>query len=515
MPARTRQTYDPPKRTPSFVCEVPLLVTRAQERTLLARLEAARQVYNACLGEARTRVRLVRESKAFQRARTLPHDDPERKRLFAQARAQHAFSEYALHAYVQSLGHTWLGAHLDSLTLQKLASRAYGAANRLLLGKAKRVRFKGQHQLDTVEGKTNTSGIRWCGDRIEWKGLILPARLAQHDPVAAHGMACPVKYVRLVRRKLKLRNRFYAQLVCAGVPYRKPQHQLGSGVVGLDLGPSTIAVVADQGALLQPFCPEVVPDARALRRLDRQLDRQRRANNPANYDERGRVKKGKQRWTASKRQRKVQARRREQHRKLVATRKRCHGQLAHRVLSLGDTFRLEKLSYRAWQNIYGRSVNRSAPGLFVSLLSRLAASAGGQVVELNTRRAKLSQTCQCGVVIKKPLRQRWHACACGVSSQRDLYSAHLARFVHPETSVLEARQATDAWRRGEPLVQAAYQHAIDNQRASGRHPLSSFGQPPADPSQSASPVAGAPANAESRDGVATRKRAARARKRRR
>jgi putative transposase len=74
-----------------------------------------------------------------------------------------------------------LGEHLESLTLQKLASRAYDTANRLLVGKAKRVRFKGQHQLDTVEGTTNSSGIRWCVDRIEWKGLILPARLDARD----------------------------------------------------------------------------------------------------------------------------------------------------------------------------------------------------------------------------------------------------------------------------------------------------------------------------------------------
>jgi len=222
MPVRSRSADDPPRRTPSLVCEVPLRVSRAQERTLLARLEAARQVYNACLGEARTRVRLVRESKAFQRARTVPRDDPTRKTLFAQARAQHAFSAYALHVYVQPMGHAWLGDHLDSLTLQKLASRAYGAANRLLVGTARRVRFKGRHQLDTVEGKTNSSGIRWCNDHVEWKGLVLPARLDPRDPVLAHGLACPVKYVRLVRRKLGERNRFSAQLVCQGVPWQKP-----------------------------------------------------------------------------------------------------------------------------------------------------------------------------------------------------------------------------------------------------------------------------------------------------
>ena len=135
MAARTPPAADPPTRTPSFVCAVPLRVTRPQERILLARLEAARQVYNACLGQARIRARLVRESKAFQRARTLPREDPQRKRLFAQARGQHAFSAYALHAYAQPLGQSWLGDHLDSLTLQKRASRAYDAANRVLLGK--------------------------------------------------------------------------------------------------------------------------------------------------------------------------------------------------------------------------------------------------------------------------------------------------------------------------------------------------------------------------------------------
>src|SRR5260221_13344983 len=354
-----------PARTPSFVCEVPLRVSRAQERILLARLEAARQVYNACLGEARQRVRLGRESKAFQRARTLPRDDAARKTLFSQARAQHAFSAYALHTYVQAIGHAWLGDHLDSLTLQKLARRAHGAANRLLLGTARRVRFKERHQLDTVEGKTNSSGIRWCQDRMEWNGLVLQALLDPRDPVLAHGLACPVKYARLVRRKLGERNRFYAQLVCEGRPYRKPQHALGTGVVGLDLGPSAIAVVSAHDALLQPFCPEVAPDAKALRRLERKLDRQRRANNPLNYHERGQVKKGTKHWQGFTRQRQVQARRREIHRRLAAPRKRSHGHLGHRVLMLGTTFQLEHLSYRAWQRSYGKSVKSCAPGIFV------------------------------------------------------------------------------------------------------------------------------------------------------
>ena len=265
MARQSRTTAGSLKRTPSFVCEVPLRVTPAQERTLLARLEAARQVRVTCLGQARTRARLVRESKAFQHARTLPRDDPARKACFREARTQHGFSEYALHSYAQQFGHSWLGEHLDSLAIQTLATRAYRAANRLLLGKARRVRFKGKHQLDTVEGKTNTSGIRWCGDHVAWTGLKLSARLNRRDSVQAHGLACPVKHVRMVRRKLGERNRFYAQLVFQGTPFQKQEHHLGSGIVGLDLGPSALAVVSEQSARLEPFCPEVVPDAQALR----------------------------------------------------------------------------------------------------------------------------------------------------------------------------------------------------------------------------------------------------------
>ena len=233
-----------------------------------------------------------------------------------------------------------------------------------------------------------------------------------------------------------------AQRHPSGTPFQKPQHRLGQGIVGLDLGPSTVAVVAEQDALLQPFCPEVAPDAKALRRLERHLDRQRRANNPEHYDARGRIKRGRRHWKVSRRQYRVQARRREVYRKLAATRKRSHGQLAHRVLALGSSFHLERVSYRAWQKLHGRSVYRSASGAFVLLLSRLAASAGGQVCALTPQRAKLSQTCHCGVVQKKPLRQRWHICACGVSPPSGTSTAP----IWPALS----SQPHPCWRRARP-----------------------------------------------------------------
>lgn len=69
----------------------------------------------------------------------------------------------------------------------------------------------------------------------------------------------------------------------------------------------------------------------------------------------------------------------------------------------------EKLSYKGMQMNFGRSAKVRASGMFVSLLIRKAESAGGAVVELNTRTLKMSQNDHITeVCTKKPLSQRWH-----------------------------------------------------------------------------------------------------------
>ena len=511
---------DPPstrrRRTPSFVCEVPLQVGPAQERVLQARLEAARALYNACLGEARSRWLLVKQSRAYQHARRLPRHTPERTAAFKSARAAHGFTDAALQAYAKECRHAshWIEEQLDAPVSQKLATRAYRAVLRMALGQARRVRFKGTQQLDTVEGKSNETGLVWRSDRVVWRGLTLRAYLphhhAQRDAVLAHGLASRVKYVRLVRRQVGGRTRFWVQLICEGRPYQKPDHVLGQGTVGLDLGPSTVAVVADSHAQLEQLCAELDPQVAQIRREQRHLDRQRRANNPHNYAPNGTVKPGhtgRRHWRASRRQRRTQAQLADRQRRLAAHRKSLHGRLAHQIVHQGETFLLEQVSYRAWQRRFGRSIQRRAPGTFVQILTRLAASAGGKVLTVPTRRTKLSQTCQCGRVQKKPLSERVHACpACGLQMQRDLYSAYLIRFVDQQTFLLHADQAQAAWPGWEPILRAAWQqaHPTHQPASGGANGSAHVRQWNAVSRQSWSPAAGSPAQPKSLDAVAPR-----------
>ncbi|MCL4514490.1 MAG: zinc ribbon domain-containing protein [Firmicutes bacterium] len=187
-----------------------------------------------------------------------------------------------------------------------------------------------------------------------------------------------------------------------------------------------------------------------------------------------------------------------------------HGRLVNEIVELGNVFKLEKLSYRAFQKEFGRSVGLRAPGGFVSELRRKAESAGGKVIEFPIRNTRLSQRCHCGQVHKKRLSERWQGCACGVFAQRDLYSAFLARFVEQETNQLHAGQAAEAWTGAEPLLRTAWQQAVTNQPASGRSNPSSFG---ATRSWSGSSVEGEIACTKARDVVAYPLGTARARER--
>src|SRR5579859_8287236 len=95
-------------KTPSFVTELPLTVDASQEHILLSRLEAGRQVYNACLGEALKRREALLHSRAYQVARSMSAGKV-RTQAFAAAMEAVGFDEYALHDYAGQFGHEWIG----------------------------------------------------------------------------------------------------------------------------------------------------------------------------------------------------------------------------------------------------------------------------------------------------------------------------------------------------------------------------------------------------------------------
>lgn len=477
------------KKTPSFVLELPLVVNAHEARVLSVRFEAGRQLYNAVLGEALRRLDLMKQSRAWAAARRMPSGapgSPERKARageFALIAQTLGFTDYDLQAYATRCKNAcWIGEHLDAGTTQKLGTRAFRAAQRYQFRTGGRPRFKPKwRMLDSLEGKTNASGLRWRDGRLQWSGLTLRAMYDQKDK---HGVQCfalqhPVKHCRLVRRDIREKTRWAVQLVIAGTPRWKDRNPVRVGKSAIDIGPSTIAAVSETAAFLEKFCAGIPDMRKTMRRIQRAMDRSKRASNPDNYNENGTIRKPapgqRLRWVFTGGYLRLRARLKEIHRKLAAYRRTEHGRMANRVVAMGNTVLAEKLSIKAFQRMFGKSVRDRAPGEFMRHLRRKAESAGGEVEEFPTRTTKLSQSCQCGGVAKKPLSQRWHRCGCGIEAQRDLYSAYLGLHVRQdgETWMLDTESAREGWRAVEPLLGKAVSGAV--QAAKGGPLPASFG----------------------------------------
>ena len=496
------------KPAPSFILALPLQVNSQQAAHLHAHYECARQLYNALLAEAMKRLTRMKADPAWQATRALPRSQRKaRSTAFAHLRTHYAFSEYGLHEAAKRLRTGWIAEHIDSLMAQKLASRAYQAANRVCVGQARRVRFRSKGRgLDSVEGKTNTSGLRFHlqareeGNQgwLSWNGDQIPALIEWGDEVVHHGLQQRIKYVRLICHQASspqaqgadCRGFVYSvQLILEGHPLQKPKNLPGKGTVGLDLGPSTVAIVSEEGsARLLLLAEELAPDARKRRRLQRHLERQRRANNQEHYDEKGRIRKrskgqGRCVWRESQGYQRTRRRLATTERRLAAHRRSLHGKLANEILRLGDDLRIEKVSYKSWQRCFGRSVGLRAPGRFVDAIRCVVArTRTAQLHEIPTYQTKLSQYCHaCGTYSRKKLSQRFHCCPhCGLGHetfiQRDLYSAWLASVLDPIRLTFPSRGQLDIhWQSMEACLSAALEET--QQHASAQGILRRFGIP--------------------------------------
>lgn len=444
----------PRSQTPSFVATLPLNTSRSDEKELEARFKASQNLYNACLSESKKRLELVGNSDVYKEAKETPKKEKKlRSERFKAARMAYRYSEYDLHEFAARTAKAskWISEKLDAQAVQTIATRAFKASERMLVGNAKKVRFKPIGRYRSVEGKTNKQGIRFKDECLVWGKLKIGVLLDKNDPVILHALNSPVKLCRVLRKRINGKLRWYIQLVCEGLPYVKPKNKIGEGVVGVDLNVSAAGLVSDSRASLEEFCTELDKKERDIKRLQRKNSRQLRANNPQNYEpdfkvrrgnktviKKGKVKKGSKKWNRSKRYLKIQLQKAEIQRRQQEHRKSLHGRLVNKVIRQGNHFKMEKVSVKAWQKNWGKQIGYKAPGQFQSRLVRKAESAGGQVDKFSCQKTKLSQTCICSRVEKKSLSQRIHECECGVKVKRDVLSAFLARHVTDDNLIMSS-----------------------------------------------------------------------------
>ncbi len=454
----------------SFITELPLIVDSKTEKKLLAKFQAGRQLYNACLTEAMVRMNLVKNSDAYIKAKKLPKGKT-RTAAFREARSAYRYSEYELHsgATLTSNKSKWIAKNIDSNTQQKLATRAFNTSEKVLLGRAKKVRFKVPSRFRSLEGKTNKQGIRFKDNQLVWGKLKITPIIDWLNPVIKHGLDSKIKYVRILWREIKGKRRWYAQLINEGLSYQKPQNYISDGLVGLDLNVSNIAFVADNKAGLLPFAENVPSYQQEIKLLQRKMERSRRSNNLDNYhpdfetrkgrkivNKKGLPYKGKRQWNKSKTYLKTVVKKRELERKKTAYAKSQNRKIVNEILRHGKHIKTENVSVKGWQKRYGKAIGAKSPGFVQEQLRRKAESANGSFQKFSTKKTALSQTHLDGTRIKKSLSQRVHYDVTGiVPHHRDIWSSFLARYVNQDKLSLQDAQLE--YQRLESVLLEAWQ----------------------------------------------------------
>ena len=424
--------------TPSSVHELTLIVNQTEYKELLKLQDLGRILYNACLGESLKRLNLIKRDKFYKETIAIPKNTTENKKLrsnnFKILNNRYGFKDSSIQSFAikcknESKFLDQLGVHV----VQKIATTAFRAVQKVALGKAKKVKFKRKGELVTLEGKNNNTFLRYSNNYALIGELTLKCKFRKNDKHFEHFLKHRIKYCRLVSRKFKNKYKFFLQVIYEGKPYEKVK--LGDSHTSLDIGPSTIAKVNNKEATLKRFCEDIVFRHKEIAKLQRKASKKLRLSNPQNYDEKGAVKKGNKNWIKTNEYLKLENKISDMQRRLAYRRKQLHGEEINLILSQSWKVSSEKLSYKAFQKLWGKSVASFAPGQFITRLKDKIKLLGGEFQEINTFKTKLSQTCICGNIKKKSLKERYHNCDCGVSMQRDLFSAYLGLFVTKSNSL--------------------------------------------------------------------------------
>lgn len=286
------------------------------------------------------------------------------------------------------------------------------------------------------------------------KGITreFPVVFSKNNPYEAEMLTKHVKFVRILRKDGKTKPHWYAQLVLEGTPVAKydpisgaPKHPVGHGVVGIDIGTRTLAYSTDKEVNLLELADRVQNIEQEKRRLQRKMDRSRRAMNPENYNSDGTFKRGvKLTRNKSKRYRRIQHQLAMIQHHQADIRKQQHNELANYLLTLGDCFFVENMSYcdlvhRAnkteisektgrykRKKRFGKSIANKAPAMLITMLKQKCQSRGLKgVKEVDTHVRASQYNHQTDTCIEKALENRWNVMPDGERIQRDLYSAFL------------------------------------------------------------------------------------------
>lgn len=482
----------------NFIVQFPLKTEKYQEDILNKRFEIGRKIYNSLVHITQKRYKEMIKTKKYRNLLSSltgnKKTDKEIWKKINNIRKQYGMSEYSFHKDVKEMQKHFKN-NIDSNTAQKIATELWKSYDKLFYGNGNKVYYKKFSDMNSLEGKSNKTGIRFKNDMIIWNGLKIPVIIDYDNYYEYQAIQCGISYCRVIRKYVRNKYKFYAQIVFKGNPPVKVnndtgeiKHSIGDGDVGIDIGTSTVAISSHTDVKILELADRVQNIENEKRKLLRNMDRSRRATNPDNYNEDGTIKKqGNKKvvWNKSNHYIKYRNQLKELYRKQADVRKYQHECLADYIISLGNKVYVEKMNFSGLQKRskntkknekgrfkrkkrFGKSIANRSPSMLLTITDRKLKYFGEELVKINTYEARASQFNHFdGTYKKKKLSQRWNNFN-GIKVQRDMYSAFLIMNVNSDLKSFDIDKCNERFDNFYRL------HNLEVKRLTGNKNLSSI-----------------------------------------
>ncbi|MEF9983713.1 MAG: transposase [Oscillospiraceae bacterium] len=410
-------------------------------------------------------------------------------------RKQYGMFEYSFHKEVKQM-QKHFKENIDSFTAQKIATTLWKSYDKLFFSNGDKIHYKKYDSLNSLEGKSNNTGIRFKDNCLLWNGLSVPVLIDCDNYYEYQAIQYDISYCRIVRKFVHNKNHYYIQIVFKGSPPIKVntetgeiKHTIGSGDVGIDIGTSTIAISSESDVKILELADKVQNIENQKRLLLRKMDRSKRATNPNNFNEDGTIKKQgnkKVTWKKSNHYIKYQNQLKELYRKQADIRKYQHECLANYIVSLGNNIYVEHMNFSGLQRRstkteiskktrkfkkkkrFGKSLANRAPAMLMTIIDRKLKYFDTMLFEINTYKAKASQFNHFDRTYnKKSLSQRWNDFN-GIKIQRDIYSSFLIMNINNDLESFDIDKCNKRFNNFKKL------HDIEVSRLKGCKNLSSI-----------------------------------------
>jgi len=407
-------------------------------------------------------------------------------------RTQYGLNEYSFHADVKNI-QKHFKTNIDSFTAQKIATTLWRSYKELIFGDGENVHYKRYGSLNSLEGKSNKTGIRFVNGKLSWLGLEMPVIIDYKNQYETQALENEISYCRIVRKYVRNKYKFYVQIVFKGAAPIKVNSEtgkikcfLGNGDVGLDIGTRTLAIASNSDVRILELADRMQNIETQQRFLLRKQDRSRRATNPGNYNPDGTIKnQGNKKviWNKSNHYIENQNRLKELYRKQADVRKLQHEILANEILELGDNIYVETMNYAGLQKRakktekndrgkfkkkkrFGKSLANKAPAMLLDIIDRKLQKYGRQLIKIDTWSVKASQYNHAeNSYKKKQLSERWNDID-GHKIQRDMYSAFLIMNVNEDLKSVDKVKCTDRFENFLTLHDKEVERLIGNKNLS-------------------------------------------------